>query len=385
MADKTTNPFLFPDWINSPGSYSDLMDLWWKNFAQSVPDSSQDIYQKIMDQGKTFYFLSEQFNQLLQGISTINQTSDEWQKYLNVQFDNLKKLYTDSDSDISKTMQGMFSAWQLLPMDTLQRTLSSSSLMPGDFMQDLKMNNFQDVTDKFLSVPGIGYTRESQEQLQEGVRLWNIYQQTSNEYIHALSKVGLDALESMRQKILEMAANGNVIHSLREIYDLWVDAHEKAYADFVYTDEYSELYGRMTNALMAVKKHNRNYIDEILASLNMPTRKGMNTMLKRQQEIRRENITARKKIRQLEKDQQKLFELLADKQKVESKDKSSGEKPETKTGQATPKSNIKKTAKSKTRKKKTPSKAGKKSTSVKKRESSKRNNGNDDNMIVIKI
>ena len=93
MADKTTNPFLFPDWINSPGSYSDLMDLWWKNFAQSVPDSSQDIYQKIMDQGKTFYFLSEQFNQLLQGISTINQTSDEWQKYLNVQFDNLKKLF----------------------------------------------------------------------------------------------------------------------------------------------------------------------------------------------------------------------------------------------------------------------------------------------------
>ena len=385
MADKTTNPFLFPEWINSPGSYSDLMDLWWKNLAPSVPDSSQDIFQKIMDQGKTFYFLSEQFNQLLQGITSINKTSDEWQKYLNEQFDSLKNIYTASDNDLNKTMQGMFSAWQLLPMDTWQRTLSSSSLMPGDFMQELKMNSFQEVTDKFLSVPGIGYTRESQEQLQEGIRLWNIYQQTANEYLHALSKVGLDALESMRQKILEMAASDKVIHSLRDIYDLWVDANEKAYADFVNTDEYSELYGRMTNALMAVKKHNRNFIDEMLASLNMPTRRGMNTMLKRQQEIRRENISARKKIKQLEKDQQKLFDLLAEKQNVETTGKKTGEKTGKKTGKPAPKSNIKKAGKSKTRKKKTASKAGKKSTSAKKRESSNRNSRNEDNMIVIKL
>ena len=182
-----------------------------------------------------------------------------------------------------------------------------------------------------------------------------------------------------------MAANDKVIHSLREIYDLWVDANEKAYADFVYTDEYSELYGRMTNSLMAVKKHNRNYIDEILASLNMPTRKGMNTMLKRQQEIRRENIAARKKIRQLEKDQKKLFELLGEKQKSESTGKKTGKKTENKAKQPASRSNIKKTVKSKTRKKKTTSKAGKKSTSAKKSQSSKRISSNDDNMIVIKI
>jgi polyhydroxyalkanoate synthase subunit PhaE len=58
---------------------------------------------------------------------------------------------------------------------------------------------------------------------------------------------------------------------------LLVDCGEEAYAEFTYTKEFSDLYGRLTNALMAVKHHGRNVVDEILGALNMPTRRGMNT------------------------------------------------------------------------------------------------------------
>jgi len=252
--------------------------------------------------------------------------------------------------------------------------------MPGDFLQDFKTNNFREVTDKFLSVPGIGYTKESQEQVQEGIRLWNDYQRTANEYIHAISKVGLDALEAMRFRILEMAEKGEVINSLREIYDLWVDSNEKAYAAYVYTDEYSEIYGRMTNALMAVKKHSSNTVDEMLASLNMPTRKTVNAMLERQQELRREHISAIQKIKQLEKEQQELRKMFAG-SSIATKTK---EKRKKKTNITTSKTRTKKVTEKKTSHKKMIKKTTKKTVSNKKKKTPGESRNND-NMIIIKI
>jgi len=380
MTDKTTFPFWYKDWLDSPKIYSDILDSWWSNVSASSPETTQNLYQKMMNQGKTYYFLSEQFSQLLQGISGINQATDDWQKYLAEQFESIKQIYSDPHGGMSEAMQGMFGAWQLLPMDTLHRTFSSSSLMPGDFLQDFKTNDFREVTDKFLSVPGIGYTRESQEQVQEGIRLWNDYQRTANEYIHTLSKVGVNALEAMRLRILEMAEKGEAIKSLREIYDLWVDSNEKAYAAYVHTDEYSELYGRITNALMAVKKHSRNIIDEMLGSLNMPTRKGINIMLKRQQELRREHISAIQKIKQLEKEQQELRDMVAG-SGISMKTKKKSRK---KTNIAASKTKTKKITAKKTNQRKSTNKTIKKTVSKKKNKRPEKSSNND-NMIIIKI
>jgi len=71
MTDKTTFPFWYKDWLDSPKIYSDILDSWWSNVSASSPETTQNLYQKMMNQGKTYYFLSEQFSQLLQGISSI--------------------------------------------------------------------------------------------------------------------------------------------------------------------------------------------------------------------------------------------------------------------------------------------------------------------------
>jgi hypothetical protein len=44
----------------------------------------------------------------------------------------------------------------------------------------------------------------------------------------------------------------------------------------------------MVNSLMAFKQHGRNIVDEALAAMNMPTRKGVDTIKKKQQELRRD-------------------------------------------------------------------------------------------------
>ena len=133
-----------------------------------------------------------------------------------------------------------------------------------------------------------------------------------------MNKVGVDALEGMRLRILEMSQQGKEMNSLREIYDLWVDCNEKAYAELVYTDEYSELYGRLTNALLAVKQHQGKVMDKLLAKLNIPTRQGMNTVLKRVQEMKRVQSKSTAKITALENELQALREMVKGEKKSSS-------------------------------------------------------------------
>ena len=155
-----------------------------------------------------------------------------------------------------------------------------------------------------------------------------------------------------------MAAQGKEIKSLREIYDLWVECNEKAYAELVYTDEYSELYGRLTNALLAVKQHQGKVMDKLLAKLNMPTRQGMNTVLKRVQEMKRNQSKMEREIhalRQLIEDKKsspassraKTSEKKKSKKKVTKKKVSTKKKTSTKK-----KASTKKAAKKKLKSKK---------------------------------
>ena len=280
--------------------WAEAMDHWWRAVSPSAPQGSHAFMSKMLEQGKVFYMLAEQFTRLLNGMDQLNKVSEGWEDLLRQQIEEMKTLLAGGRDSAGEAWHGMLGAWQLLPLDTLQRTFSSASLMPGDFLQDLKPEALEKVTDKFLSIPGVGYTRESQEQIQEAIRLWGIYQKACQEYHSATSRICIDTLDCMHRRILDMNEQGKELRSLREIYDLWVDCSEEAYAAFTGTEEFSELYGHLTNSLMAVKQHGRNIIDEALSALNMPTRRGISTMQKRQQELRRDWRSALNRIRQLE-------------------------------------------------------------------------------------
>jgi len=362
MNDKMQFPFWNTDWMNNnwmdsqpdwfqnqtqymdawssfqqfmPNSSSGIppmaeaMNSWWKSVSPSLSGQNHDFYSKMMQQGQTFCFMGEQFSKLLEGMNEVKSQSEQWQTALKDQFDSMKSMFEGANVG----MQGSFA--------------SSPFTTGGSFDEHFKIAEMTSSIEKLLSVPGVGPDRETQAQMQEGLKLLNDYQQVSSEYQAEMSKVGIEALEAMRQRILEMAEQGKEIKSLREIYDLWVDCNEKAYAELVYTDEYSELYGRLTNALLAVKQHQGKVMDKLLAKLNMPTRQGMNTVLKRVQEMKRGQSKSAAKIKALEN------ELHALRKMIEGEQKSSSP--------ATPRTTItRKKAKKKTAKKKVAKKTSKK-------------------------
>ncbi len=284
-----------------------LMDSWNRLAGGTLPDNIQRLCSTLVNQSHVYNFIGDQLSALMDNYNGVDKTSKNWQRQLDGYFDALKSGFA------AHGMTNIFQKILELPMDNIQRTLSSASVMPGDFLQGFKNNGLHATTEKYLSVPGIGYTRESQEQYLKGIRLRTDYQNALNDFNNAYSRVGVQAMEKLRQQMVRLGEEDKSITSLRQIYDLWVDANEQAYADFFYSEEYPRLYGALVNSLMHYKQHNQRTVNELLAAMNIPTQQGVNTVKEKQQDLRRGLQSVRQQLKQDNERLQRLthqFELL---------------------------------------------------------------------------
>jgi class III poly(R)-hydroxyalkanoic acid synthase PhaE subunit len=236
--------------------------------------------------------MSQQFSGLITRLTDAAGAGQDWQKALKACFDEMKSGFTEA-SAMPDVMNG-FTAFAEMPMDTLRRTFVGFSAMPGDCFQNLRSDVWEKVgsqvhtdVEKFLSVPGVGYTREGQEEMQKLSRLLLVYQRAMQDYLAAHGKLYSDALDRLYTKLIETGKKGETINSVRALYDIWVDCNEDAYAEFVMSSEFQDVYAEMVNAVMAVKHQIRLLLDENLGALNMPTRGEVNGMIKRHHELQR--------------------------------------------------------------------------------------------------
>ncbi len=140
----------------------------------------------------------------------------------------------------------------------------------------------------FASMPGIGYTREKQEQLNHLYQMWEEYQAKARDYTASMSKVGLEAAQKFQDYVANPPEGAAPLTSLKEVYAKWVDICEDIYARYAMTEEYTRLYGEVVNALMAFKKQQNAVLDEVLDQFNMPTRAEVDSLHKRLHALQRE-------------------------------------------------------------------------------------------------
>jgi|GEM_PF-1166447 len=211
----------------------------------------------------------------------------------------------------------------------------------------------------YASMPGVGYTREKQEDLNALYRLWVDYEGQMRRYNIEMTKVGLQALQQFQTYLMTPPPEGTKpLESLKDIYIKFVDIAEDVYAEFALSEEYTQLYGDVVNALTSYKKQLHTFVDDMLEQMNLPNRQEIDSVHKRVHELRRENLQLRKDIEAL-----KAAVGLKDKPKAAAPKTAAKAAPTPirKTAVETPPAKKAKAAKTKTTaKKSTAKKAGKK-------------------------
>ncbi len=152
-----------------------------------------------------------------------------------------------------------------------------------------------------LNFPSVGATHELQQNTRDGIKLLIEYQEALQEYAGYYSDINQNAVE----KLIEALTEGDeVVETFGELHDLWVDCYESSYSSMLYRLEYQQSHGRISNALMRLRKHYQDVRDIYFESTGLATRKGLDTALQRQHTLRKEMREVNRKLLALQEAQQ---------------------------------------------------------------------------------
>jgi len=286
-----SNPF-FPDW-------SQTLDQWWRLVSPQASDPVSEMFQRIIETGKSFNKLAEQgysLGQTEEGQDPIQSWLDnmqkgfeDWSKQIST---NKFSLFDNKDSSIPEWMglnKGALEIW-----DTVANSIGLGGVpdIPGLDKSKVELG-------RLLKSPALGQWREHQQQLQNITQLLIEFQEADQVYKLAFAQMGIRSIEALRQRLSNISSDEDKVSTVREFYDLWVDVNEEIYSEFTMTDEYQVIHGDFVNALMALRKETNALTEKLYKAANLPTRSELNTINKRLQEQRRENIQLRNEIKRL--------------------------------------------------------------------------------------
>nr|WP_296751896.1 class III poly(R)-hydroxyalkanoic acid synthase subunit PhaE [Thioalkalivibrio sp.] len=271
----------------SANPWADAMEQWWKSVAPSTPKPAQDLLGQMVNLGKSYFSMAEGLGKM-DPATDATQIVENWTRMMTEAFSSAGQGMNPFAGVAGKAGRQGLAFWDL-PFDTVSRTMSAGMPFPGDFMKAFEVERPTDVReqmDRMLSAPALGYARESQEQHQKFTRLMLEYEQAMTEYQTGFGGLGSRSMEAFKKRLEDRAQEGGPVNSIREVFNIWVDACEEVYADYAMSDEYARRYGRMVNALMAVKHQGAQLVDEWLEAMNMPTRGDLGTVQRRLHDTR---------------------------------------------------------------------------------------------------
>lgn len=157
-----------------------------------------------------------------------------------------------------------------------------------------------------FTLPAVGPSRESIEMLQQWQPLLADYHQAWVEYQPILMELCFKAWKQTLAKVGESMKQEPPL-TTRQIYDIWIACGEETYAEIVATENYQKIYGKLANASMACKKHNQVMLQDVLRSMNLPTKQDLNSAYERIQTLTRELRDAKKDIADLKRQMGKFL------------------------------------------------------------------------------
>jgi len=289
------------------GKNTSQSDLWaqsfdmWRKASEGKTQPDMDMaMRKCMDMGKEYFAMAEQITRNMTQGANPAEAINQWLEQMKQALQQFSGMPGFNGAGVNDFMQQWFTpnaSWQemvagLTPMN------QAMWQMPGMNTSVFNLGEMIDPLGKVLEAPGVGYFREPQEKQQKGVQLALEYQEANFKFNQAFLRVAMESIQGFQRRLLGL--NGDSMpKSLRELYDLWVEVSEEHYAEFAMGEEYQELYGDMVNRLMILRKHYGEITDDNLRSLNLPNTREIDTMQERLQQLRRDNFTLKKELKEI--------------------------------------------------------------------------------------
>ncbi|MGH1432255.1 MAG: poly(R)-hydroxyalkanoic acid synthase subunit PhaE [Neptuniibacter sp.] len=266
-----------PSEVQSPEEWAEFLSHAHKKLNQEAPQQFSQLLDILGAQSRHFTQYGED---LLRHYRTgeeqqLNDAVQQFQNYMQKQ-----------------TGEMLMQQWQIPEQ-------FASLFKTHSFSDDLLFENpFISGFKSLLETPVIGGNQETQQQTREAMKLTIEYQEALQEYVAHYGSINQNA----SQQMLNCISNAEEkVSSLEQLHEIWVDAYESAYSKTVFTDEYQRSHGRISNALMRLRKFAQDVRDVHFQTVGLATRSGLDTALKRQHQLRKEMRSSNRDLQALKK------------------------------------------------------------------------------------
>lgn len=137
-------------------------------------------------------------------------------------------------------------------------------------------------------IPALGLTRERQEALQRLQRLFTDYVEQHGALAMLWNEVIADALKRLGETMAVRFQKNEPPQTPRQLYDLWVECAEAAYATMAHSPRYAKAQAQLGNTLAKMRIEQRALIESVSRELDLPTRSELNTVHRRLKEMKAE-------------------------------------------------------------------------------------------------
>lgn len=137
-------------------------------------------------------------------------------------------------------------------------------------------------------LPALGLTRERQEALQRLQRLFNDYFEQHGALAMLWNEVIGDALKRLGAAMSARFQKNELPQTAKQLYDLWVESAEAAYATMAHSPRYAKAQAELGNTIAKMRIEQRGLIESISRELDLPTRSELNTVHRRLKDMKAE-------------------------------------------------------------------------------------------------
>ena len=231
-----------PDWKNAVD--------WWSRFAHGGRGEANDAVERFNRQARDWFGQMQQLAARFAGQDTgAADIAAEWKRALGAAGEN--------------------------PFPEMFRTLRGNGARGLEqWVEDASplLEAWRREAGSWLGMPAFGLGREHQERVQKLAQAQLDLHHHEAAYNALMLKALQQAHELFEAKLAEREEPGRQLKSARELFDLWIDAAEEAYADIALSPEFREVYGALVNAQMRLRAGVQKEVELAGAMLGMPTR-----------------------------------------------------------------------------------------------------------------
>lgn len=277
-----------------PNPWAQGFEQWAKLVGGAVPAESREWVAKLADVNRSYLQMGENLWKMLSTAPAATQGPEAWRDAVTRGLTQMQESFAGTGGQAAgqDPWAGFAALWGM-PMDNWRRVYSACSAMPGDMEKAMRGfavpgDSPENALRRLFAMPTVGYTREWQEETQHWQQLVLEHNEAAREYAQVLAGITYSATERLGKKLYDLTNEGKTPDTLRAFYNLWVDCGEEAYAEAAIRSDFTRAQTRLVNTLMAVKRQEQKMVDELLGSLNMPTRRELDTSHRRVHELRRQ-------------------------------------------------------------------------------------------------